>query len=135
VITSPADAEFGRGSGQILLNSRAGSNEFHGSLFEYNRNTSLTANNWFNNQPGDPREVLVRNQFGARPGGPIKRNKTFFHFLWESQRIQQSGATTRTVYTETARQDLFRCGRGGCETRAGATRSVARTLRRERAGP
>ena len=84
VITSPADAEFGRGSGQILLNLRAGSNEFHGSLFEYNRNTSLTANNWFNNQRGDPREVLVRNQFGARLGGPIKRNKTFFRVFVES---------------------------------------------------
>ena len=50
IITSPADAEYGRGAGQIQAISRGGTNQFHGSLFEENRNTSLTANTWFNNQ-------------------------------------------------------------------------------------
>lgn len=108
VVTSPADAEYGRGSGQIILNSRAGTNEFHGSAFEQLRNTSLNANTFFNNLNGLPRNVLIRNQFGARVGGPIRKNQTFFHFLFESSRIRQSSTSTRTVYTEQARRVLFR---------------------------
>lgn len=86
VITSPPDAELGRGSAQIQLISRGGTNTVHGSVFEENRNTALTANNWFNNQKGTsaitrqpvaPRPVLIRNQFGARLGGPIIKNRTF----------------------------------------------------------
>src|SRR5262249_16992771 len=50
VITAPADAELGRGSGQVQISTRAGTNEFHGSVFESHRNTALNANSWFNNQ-------------------------------------------------------------------------------------
>ena len=68
VVTSPADAEFGRGSGQVQILTRSGTNEFHGSLFESHRNTALNANTWFNNLRGDPRNILIRNQFGATAG-------------------------------------------------------------------
>src|SRR5436305_953833 len=54
VVTSPADAEFGRGSGQVQILTRSGTNEFHGSVFESNRNTALNANTWFNNLRGAP---------------------------------------------------------------------------------
>jgi hypothetical protein len=117
VITAPADAEFGRGSGQVQMLTRSGTNQFHGSLFEFHRNTVLNANTWFNNQRGtdprtgdpiSPRNNLIRNQFGGRIGGPIVKNKTFFHFLYDAQRIRASSAITRTVYTETARQGIFR---------------------------
>src|SRR6185295_4407862 len=74
VITSPADAELGRGSGQVQISTRAGGSEFHGSVFESHRNTALNANNWFNNQRGDSRNFLIRNQFGGRLGGPIVKN-------------------------------------------------------------
>ena len=85
VVTSPADAEFGRGSGQVQILTRSGTNDFHGSVFEAHRNTALNANNWFNNQRGrgpdgrelSPRDVLIRNQFGARLGGPIWKNRSF----------------------------------------------------------
>ncbi|MBI4903814.1 MAG: carboxypeptidase regulatory-like domain-containing protein [Acidobacteria bacterium] len=117
VITAPADAELGRGSGQIQMITRSGTNEIHGSMFEFHRNTVLNANTWFNNQRGldpftarplSPRNVLIRNQFGWRIGGPVRRNRTFFHFLYDAQRIRQRTSVTNTVYTATARQGLFR---------------------------
>jgi hypothetical protein len=123
VVTSPADAELGRGSGQIQMITRSGTNEFHGSMFEYLRNTAFNANTFFNNLQGRnadgeaiaPRNILVRNQYGARIGGPILipkiyngKNKTFFHFLTESERIRQRSRVTRTVLTSQARQGIFR---------------------------
>jgi hypothetical protein len=117
VITSPADAEFGRGLGQVQMITRSGTNQHHGSLFEFHRNTLLNANTWFNNQRGfdpktgdqiSPRNNLIRNQFGGRIGGPVWKDRTFFHFLYDAQRIRQKSAVTNSVYTETARQGLFR---------------------------
>ncbi len=117
VVTSPADAEYGRGSGQIQMVSRSGANEFHGSLFESHRNTVLNANDWFNNQlgvgpvtgePVSPRNILIRNQYGGRLGGRLIRNKTFFHVLFDAQRERTRDALTNITYTETARRGLFR---------------------------
>ena len=117
VITSPADAELGRGSAQIQLISRGGTNGFHGSLFEENRNTALTANNWFNNQKRispitqqavAPRPVLIRNQFGARLGGPVIKNRTFFNFTYEGERRVSATPVNALTYTALARQGVFR---------------------------
>ena len=108
VVTSPADAELSRGSGQIQLSTRSGTNEFHGSLFESIRNTALNANTWFNNLRGTPRSILNRNQFGGRLGGPIVKNKTFFHFLYDGQRQVSTTPVTTTTLTATARQGIFR---------------------------
>ena len=117
VITAPADAELGRGAAQIQLISRSGGNQFHGSLFEFHRNTVLNANDWFNNQRGNdlvtgeqfsPRNILIRNQYGGRIGGPIRRNKTFFHFLYDAQQIRQRTTVTNTTLTQQARQGQFR---------------------------
>jgi Carboxypeptidase regulatory-like domain/TonB dependent receptor len=108
VITSPADAEFGRGSGQVLITTKSGTNEFHGSVFESHRNTALTANDFFNNLRGNPRNVLIRNQFGGRLGGPIIKNKTFFFAGYEAQREVSRDTVTSTTYTQQARQGIFR---------------------------
>ena len=108
VITSPVDAEFGRGSGQVQLLTRSGTNEFHGSVYDFHRNTALNANEWFNNLRGDPRDALILNQFGGRLGGPIVRQRTFFHFGYEGQRQRTASAVTATTYTQTARQGIFR---------------------------
>src|SRR5688572_1423834 len=108
IVPSPVDAELGRGSGQVQLSTRSGKNAFHGSVFESHRNTALNANTFFNNQRGDPRDFLIRNQFGGRFGGPIVRDKTFFHFLYDGQREVAKAPTTQLVYTETARQGVFR---------------------------
>ena len=108
VITSPVDAEFGRGSGQVQLATRSGTNEFHGSVYEFHRNAALNANNWFNNLRGQPRNTLVLNQFGGRLGGPITRDRTFFHFTYEVQRERTASTVTAPTYTQTARQGIFR---------------------------
>lgn len=117
VVTSPADAEYGRGSGQIQMVSRSGANEFHGSLFESHRNTVLNANNWFNNargvdpvtkEPLSPRNILIRNQYGGRMGGRLIRNRTFFHVLFDAQRERTRNALTSPTYTANARQGLYR---------------------------
>jgi carboxypeptidase family protein len=108
VITSPADAELGRGSGQVQVLTRSGTSEFHGSLYEFQRNTALNANDWFNNMLGEPRNQLVLNQFGGRLGGPIVRQRTFFHFTYEGQRERDTSRVTAGTYTQTARDGIFR---------------------------
>jgi carboxypeptidase family protein/TonB-dependent receptor-like protein len=108
VVTSPADAELGRGVGQIQMITRSGTNSYHGSLWEEFRNTDLNANDFFNNLNGTPRNVLHQNQYGVRMGGPVRRNRTFFNGIYEGQRQRQVIATTQTVYTQTARNGIFR---------------------------
>jgi hypothetical protein len=79
-------AEQGRSSGgQVTLITKSGSNQFHGSLYEYNRNTIFSANNWFNNKDGVARQPLNRNQFGFSLGGPIKKDRVFFFFNYEKR--------------------------------------------------
>ena len=94
-------ADQGRSSGgQVSLITKSGTNQLHGSFYEYNRNTFLAANNWFNNNAGIKREPLVRNQFGASLGGPVIKNRVFFFGNWE-RRTDASGKTvTDTVPTE-----------------------------------
>ena len=117
VVSSPADAEYGRGGAQVQLVTRGGTNNFHGSAWEEFRNTDLNANDWFNNAAGvnpltgqmnAPRNVLVRNQFGLRLGGPVKKNKTFFNGIWEEDHQNQRVATNSVVLTPTALQGNFR---------------------------
>ncbi len=116
VSTAPVDAEFGRGMAQVQMISRSGTNEVHGSAFEFNRVTALSANSWFNNQLGRksdgslvaPRNFLIRNQFGARVGGPVIKNRTFFFFLYEGQRQKTQTAENDTVLTSAARDGTFR---------------------------
>jgi Carboxypeptidase regulatory-like domain len=108
VITSPADAELGRGSGQVQILTRSGTNEYHGSLFEFHRNTVLNANGWFNNLRGEPRDALILNQFGGRLGGPVTRDRSFFHFTYEGIRQRTADTVTALTYTELARQGRFR---------------------------
>jgi hypothetical protein len=78
--------------GQVSLVTRSGTNTWHGSAYEYNRNTDYTANSFFNNLNGTPRPQLVRNQFGASLGGPIKKNRIFFFGNYE-RRIDSSQQT------------------------------------------
>ncbi|MBO0797757.1 MAG: carboxypeptidase regulatory-like domain-containing protein, partial [Blastocatellia bacterium] len=72
VTTNPVAGD-GRSSGsQILLVTKSGSNDFHGSLREYNRTAATAANSFFNNRAGIPKAQLTRNQFGGNLGGPVK---------------------------------------------------------------
>jgi len=99
VTTVNANASQGRSSGaQIALVTKGGSNDWHGALFEANRNTSTTANDFFNNRSGVGRPKLIRNTFGGAVGGPIIKNKLFFFYSFEERRdISETPAPTRTV--------------------------------------
>jgi hypothetical protein len=99
----------GRSSGgQVALVTKSGSNQFHGSLYEFNRNTDTAANTWFNNRSGVPREPLVRNQFGASAGGKIVRDRLFYFFNYE-QRTDASGvAVARAVPSDSMRQGILK---------------------------
>ena len=72
-------AEYGRNSGFIAnIVTKAGTNHFHGSLYDYIRNSALAANTYDNNAHGFPRPVFNRHQFGGTLGGPIRHRKLFF---------------------------------------------------------
>ncbi len=88
----------GTGSGgQFQLVTKNGTNQFHGSLSEYHRDTTTEANTWFNDLNEIPRTPLIRNQFGGNIGGPIKRDKLFFFFQLADSRIVQSSTTEQIV--------------------------------------
>ena len=98
----------GRSSGgQVVLVTKSGTNQFHGSLYEYNRNTATSANTWFNNQAGVPVQQLVRNQFGASIGGPIKKDRFFFFANWEQRIDASSVAQVQAVPSETLKQGIL----------------------------
>ena len=100
VSTTNASAAQGRSGGaQIALVTKSGTNNFHGSLFEFNRNTIFEANDWFNNHSGQPREQLNRNIFGGTFGGPILKNKLFFFYSYEGRRDGSSKSITQFGYT------------------------------------
>ncbi|HEY8184999.1 MAG TPA: carboxypeptidase regulatory-like domain-containing protein [Pyrinomonadaceae bacterium] len=85
-ILSNFEAEYGRNSGAIVnIVTKSGTNNFHGSLFEFVRNNVFDARNLFNPKP-DPQTAFRNNQFGGSLGGPIARNRTFFFFAYEGQR-------------------------------------------------
>ena len=85
-VLSNFEAEYGRNSGAVVnIVTKSGTNDLHGSLFEFFRNNALDARNFFNPEP-DPQTAFRNNQFGGSLGGPIVRNKTFFFFAYEGQR-------------------------------------------------
>ena len=87
--TSTYAPEFGRNpGGQVILNTRSGTREFHGGLYEYFRNDVMDANDWFAKQAGNPRAPERHNDFGGFLGGPIWKDKTFFFFSYEGARLR-----------------------------------------------
>jgi len=87
VQTSVATAEFGRGTGgQVSIVTKSGSNQFHGSVFEYLRNSVLDAADFFTNKNHAAKNPLHRNQYGATIGGPVLRDKMFFFGSYEGFR-------------------------------------------------
>ena len=92
----PSNVGTGSG-GQFQLVTKNGTNHFHGDLNEYHRDTTTVANSWFNNNAGVPRTPLIRNQFGGAISGPIKKDKLFFFFDFNTSRIIQSSSGAVTV--------------------------------------
>ena len=90
ILTSSPSAEYGRNSGGIFLAvTRSGTNQFHGSAWEYLRNTVLNSRNYFVRAP-QSKPKLIQNQFGFTAGGPAIRNKLFFFGSYQGTRIRQS---------------------------------------------
>jgi outer membrane receptor protein involved in Fe transport len=85
--TSTYSAEFGRAGGAVTnVVTKSGTNDFHGSAFEYFRDRYMNANTWINNSRGIPRQPFHVNQFGGTVGGPVVKNKDFFFFNYDGQR-------------------------------------------------
>lgn len=103
VTTTNPNASQGRSSGaQVELVTKQGSNEWHGNLFEYHRNTVTTANDFFNNSTIEdgkslPRPVLLRNNFGGSLGGPLVKDRFFFFYNYEGRRDARQVPVNRTV--------------------------------------
>jgi outer membrane receptor protein involved in Fe transport len=98
--TNNFSAEFGRASGFIAnVVTRSGSNEFHGSLYEYLRNSALAANTPDNNARGQDKPVFTRNQFGFAVGGPVAKNRAFFFTGLEAIRVRSTAPSTFYVPT------------------------------------
>ncbi len=97
VQTSVATAEFGRGTGgQVSIVTKSGTNQFHGSAFEYLRNSNLDAADFFTNRAKATKNPLHRNQYGATFGGPILRDRLFGFASWEGFReVRPTVSTTR----------------------------------------
>src|SRR5215471_17733567 len=121
VNVSSVDAAVGRGSGQVRLQTRSGTNEFHGALFYSDQNSKLSANNWFQNLVGTPKDYVNQNQFGGRLGGPILHDKAFFFFLFDGQRYLGKQETIGLVMSPEARQGIFRYLTAGAPGSAGGT--------------
>ncbi|HEX6046941.1 MAG TPA: TonB-dependent receptor [Pyrinomonadaceae bacterium] len=102
MLTSTYDASFGRNPGaqvNVILNS--GTNDFHGSLFEFHRNAALDARNFFA-PAGEPKPKYLRNQFGGALGGPIVHDRTFFFADYEGTRSREG--ITRITNVPTAEE-------------------------------
>jgi len=96
--TSTYAPEFGRTpGGQISILTRSGTNQLHGTLFDYLRNDVLDANDWFANSKGLPKPKERQNDFGGVLGGPIVKDRTFFFFSYEGLRLRLPQTSLTTV--------------------------------------
>lgn len=114
VQTAAYDASYGRNGGaNVNVVTKGGANDFHGSLFEFFRNTALNANDFFRNELGQPRAVLRQNQFGFTFGGPVKKNKlTFFTSFQGTRQANGIAPTCSTVFEEPLLTDTNRTAAG-----------------------
>jgi hypothetical protein len=105
VQTSAMDASFGRNGGATVnLALKAGTNEFHGDVFEFLRNSALDAKNYFDS-PTAPIPPFRLNQFGGTFGGPIRHDRTFFFVDYQGTRNRQA-----QTYLSTVPPPLFKQG-------------------------
>lgn len=114
VVTTNANADSGRSSGaQVTLVTRSGTNRIHGSAYEYYRPTNTVANEWFNKEgevgeglPNIPPKLL-RHTFGGSVGGPFKKDKFFYFFAYEGQKLAEDTQVTNTVPSPSLRSGVL----------------------------
>ena len=108
ILTGNANAEYGNvNGGEVIMVTKGGTNQFHGSLYSYYENQDLTANLWSNNYNHTPKGFFHQNQFGATFGGPIFKNKLFLFMDYEGYRNSAGGSATATVPTAKMRTGDF----------------------------
>jgi len=126
VQTRTYSSEFGNSAGAVInATIKSGTNNYHGNLFEYVRNSVFDANTWINNRNGKPKGRFTQNQFGGTFGGPVIKDKTFFFFDMQRFTSRRSTTVTSTVPTPLMKQGNFTelknqlkdspvAGQGGC---------------------
>ncbi len=107
VITSNQGAASSGGASQVNFTTPSGGNEYHGYVFWQNRNNKFAANDFFDNQDGNPLPRLNLNQAGGNIGGPIKKDKLFFYATYELYRNRSQYTADQTILTSTARQGIY----------------------------
>src|SRR6266478_1045998 len=114
VVTTNSDADQGRSSGaQVQLVTKSGTNQHHGTAYEYNRPTNMVANDYFNKhaelQAGEPNTPprLLRNTFGGSYGGPVLKDRLFIFLAYEGQRTRESFQVTRSVPSDSLRDGVM----------------------------
>jgi hypothetical protein len=115
VTTTNENSDMGRSSGaEVALVTKGGTNDFHGALYEYHRNTVTSANDWFIKRAelssGQPNQApkLIRNIFGGAVGGPIKKDRAFFFANFDGRHDREAESVVRTVPSATLRQGIVR---------------------------
>jgi len=118
-VMSNFDAEYGRNSGAVVnIVTKSGTNEFHGSVFNYFRHDKLNARNFFNvDQDATgaplPKDKFRNNQFGVAAGGPLARDRTFWYFTYEGQRERVGITSLNNVPSLAAFESAVRLLPGG----------------------
>jgi hypothetical protein len=137
VVTANASADYGREAGGVInAVSRAGTNAFHGTVFEFFRNDALDARNYFDTTPPKLKGELRKNQFGGAFGGPIRKDRTFFFGNYEGIRQVAGIPFAVNAPSANARNGILNCStavggvqQAGCPTpgpaAAGSTYKVA----------
>ena len=108
VLTTNYSAEYGRTSGGVITAvTKSGTNQFHGSAYEFLRNSALDADSFIDNLNGNPKPPFRRNQFGGSVGGPIQKDKTFIFGDYEGIRQALGTTTVSNVPSTDARNGLL----------------------------
>ncbi len=113
ILTNTMSAEYGRGAGAVVTaNQVSGTNKFHGAVYEFNRNASLNAEDFFSNQQKLPTPKYIRNQFGGIVSGPVIKDKTFFSFAYDRIKLL-SGTTSANNFVPTSAALAYLKANGG----------------------
>jgi carboxypeptidase family protein len=131
VLQSNFSPEYGEsGDGIVSLTMKSGTNEYHGSIYDYLFNRTLNANSWANNTQGLPRSVNTQNDFGATFGGPVRipylyngHDRTFFYFDYEGFRFRTGGSSPISVPNA-----AFQAGNFAADCTAGFTANICNNL-------
>jgi hypothetical protein len=108
VVTSPYSAEYGRSPGAaISVTTKSGTNEFHGTAYDFYRNESFDSNDFLSKRANQPKPSNDQNQFGGNLGGPLMKDKAYFFVDYEGTRITRGVTRVTNVPTAAQRQGIF----------------------------